>query len=153
VIDEQGEKLGEFLTKDAVDLARSRGLDLIEVASSARPPVCRITDYGRLKYEKKKKDALARKNQATVSVKEVKIRPKTDDHDYQVKLRNTRRFLEAGDKVKVTVRFRGREHAHRDIGVARCEDLAGAVEDLASIEARPRMDGRQMVMILAPLKK
>jgi translation initiation factor IF-3 len=153
VIDEQGEKLGEFLTKDAVELARSRGLDLIEVASNARPPVCRITDYGRLKYEKKKKDALARKNQATVSVKEVKIRPKTDEHDYQVKLRNTRRFLEAGDKVKVTVRFRGREHAHRDIGVARCEDLAGAVEDLALIEARPRMDGRQMVMILAPIKK
>ena len=153
VIDEQGEKLGEFLTKDAVDLARTRGLDLIEVATNARPPVCRITDYGRLKYEKKKKDALARKNQATVSVKEVKIRPKTDEHDYQVKLRNTRKFLEAGDKVKVTVRFRGREHAHRDIGVARCEDLAGAVDDLALIEARPKMDGRQMVMILAPLKK
>jgi len=153
VIDELGEKLGEFLTKDAVDLARSRGLDLIEVASGARPPVCRIADYGRLKYERKKKESVARKNQATVSVKEIKIRPKTDEHDYQVKLRNTRRFLEAGDKVKVTVRFRGREHAHRDIGVSRCEDLASAVEDLASVEARPKMDGRQMVMMLAPRKK
>ncbi|MEE2749924.1 MAG: translation initiation factor IF-3 [Myxococcota bacterium] len=153
VIDDQGEKLGEFLTKDAIELASSRGLDLIEVASNARPPVCRIADYGRLKYEKKKKDAIARKKQAVVSVKEVKIRPKTDEHDYQVKLKGTRKFLAAGDKVKVTVRFRGREHAHRDIGVARCEELANAVEDLAVIEAPARMDGRQMVMILAPRKR
>ena len=153
VIDKDGNKLGEFLTADAIDMARGEGLDLVEVAANAHPPVCRIVDYGRLKYEKKKKDALARKNQAVISVKEVKIRPKTDQHDYQVKLKNTRRFLEDGDKVKVTVRFRGREHAHRDIGVARCEELAEAVVDLALIEAPPRMDGRQMIMILAPRKK
>ena len=153
VIDKDGNKLGEFLTADAIEMARGDGLDLVEVAAQAHPPVCRIVDYGRLKYEKKKKDALARKNQAIISVKEVKIRPKTDQHDYDVKLRNTRRFLEDGDKVKVTVRFRGREHAHRDIGVARCEELAKAVVDLAVIEAPPRMDGRQMIMILAPRKK
>ena len=100
VIDDEGNKLGEFMTDDAIELAHSRGLDLIEVAPNARPPVCRLGDYGRMKYEKKKKDTAARKNQAVVSIKEVKIRPKTDVHDYQVKLKHARRFLENGDKVK-----------------------------------------------------
>lgn len=152
VIDDEGNKLGEFMTDDAIELAHSRGLDLIEVAPNARPPVCRLGDYGRMKYEKKKKDTAARKNQAVVSIKEVKIRPKTDVHDYQVKLKHARRFLENGDKVKVTVRFRGREMAHRDIGYQRCQELAEEVADLAEIETRPSMEGRQMSMILAPKK-
>jgi translation initiation factor IF-3 len=152
VIDEAGTKLGEFLTDDAIQLARERGLDLIEVAPNGRPPVCKIGDYGKMKYEKKKKDAAARKAQSTITVKEIKLRPKTDSHDFNVKLRHTRRFLEGGDKVKVTVRFRGREMAHREIGEKRCLQIAGAVEDLATIEALPRMDGRQMFLILAPKK-
>ncbi|NOY24581.1 MAG: translation initiation factor IF-3 [Oligoflexia bacterium] len=153
VIDETGTKLGEFMTEDAIALAHERGVDLIEVAPNGRPPVCRIGDFGRIKYEKQKKDAAARKRQTVVSTKEVKLRPKTDEHDYQVKLRHARRFLEAGDKVKVTVRFRGREMAHRNIGEQRCRELAGDCEDLAIIETLPNMEGRQMFMIIAPKKK
>ncbi|MDP6934355.1 MAG: translation initiation factor IF-3, partial [Myxococcota bacterium] len=134
VIDETGKKLGEFLTEDAVELAQSRGLDLIEVAPQARPPVCKFGDYGQLKYEKKKREAAARRNQVIVNVKEVKLRPKTDQHDFDVKVRHTRRFLEAGDKVKVTCRFRGREMAHREYGELKCRSVAEAVEDLAAIE-------------------
>lgn len=153
VIDEKGEKLGEFMTRDAVDLAKERGLDLVEVAPNGRPPVCRIVDYGRLKYDKKKKEAVARKNQVIVNLKEVKVRPKTDDHDFDVKTKHARRFLEAGDKVKVSCRFRGREMAHRDIGADQCRRVHAAVADVGMIEQQPRMDGRLMVMILAPLKK
>lgn len=152
VIDDEGRKLGQFMTEDAIELAKDRGVDLIEVAPNARPPVCRLGDYGKIKYEKKKKDAAARKKQSTVSVKEVKLRPKTDTHDYEVKLKHARRFLEAGDKVKVTVRFRGREMAHRNIGDERCRELAKDCEDLAVIETQPNMEGRQMFMILAPKK-
>lgn len=153
VIDDEGRKLGEFLTEDAIQLAQDRSYDLIEVAPNARPPVCRIGDYGKMKYEKKKKDAVARKNQAIVSVKEVKLRPKTDEHDFDVKVKHTRRFLEHGDKVKITVRFRGREMAHRNIGEERCMEIAAAVEDMAVVEQRPSMEGRQMFIILAPKKK
>lgn len=153
VIDEEGNKLGEFMTEDAVRLAEDRGLDLIEVAPGARPPVCRIADYGQLKYERKKRAAAARKNQVQVQIKEVKLRPKTDQHDMDVKLRHVRRFLDEGNKVKVTVRFRGRELAHRDIGAQQCLRIAGECEDLGTIEAHPRMDGRQMFMIIAPLKR
>jgi translation initiation factor IF-3 len=152
VIDETGNKLGEFLTDDAITLARERGLDLIEVAPNGRPPVCKLGDYGKMKYEKSKKDALARKTQVTITVKEIKLRPKTDQHDFNVKLKHARRFLDSGDKVKVTVRFRGREMAHREIGEQRCMEIAVACEDLATVEARPRMDGRQMFLILAPRK-
>jgi translation initiation factor IF-3 len=152
VIDEEGKKLGEFLTEDAVRLAEERGLDLIEVAPDGRPPVCKIADYGKVKYERKKKDAQARKNQVQVQIKEVKLRPKTDEHDIAVKVRHARRFLEEGNKVKVTIRFRGRELAHRDIGSQQCLRMAKECEDLGAIEAHPRMDGRQMFMILAPLK-
>lgn len=153
VIDEAGEKLGEFYTEEALALARERGLDLVEVAPMARPPVCRITDFGKLKYEKKKKDAQTRRNQAIVELKEIKIRPKTDDHDFDVKERAARRFLEEGDKVKVTVRFRGREMAHREIGEEQSKRFAEKLQDVATIEQLPRMDGRQMVMLLAPTKK
>ncbi len=152
VIDERGTRLGEFLTEDAIELAKDRGLDLIEVAPNARPPVCRLGDFGKMKYEKKKKDAEAKKKQATVTLKEVKLRPKTDTHDFEVKVKHARRFLEAGDKVKCTVRFRGREMAHREIGNQRCMELFEAVEDLAVVEQRPSMEGRQMFMILGPKK-
>ncbi len=153
VIDEEGNRLGEFLTRDAIQLAQDRGLDLVEVAPNGRPPVCRITDYGRLKYDRKKKAAAARKNQVQVQLKEVKLRPKTDDHDLAVKFGHTRRFLESGNKVKITVRFRGRELAHRDIGVDQCMRVAEAVKDVSAIESSPRMEGRQMFMILAPTRK
>jgi len=153
VIDEEGNRLGEFLTEDAVQLARDRALDLVEVAPNARPPVCRITDFGKLKYDRKKKAAAARRNQVQVQLKEVKLRPKTDQHDLNVKVGHTRRFLDEGNKVKVTVRFRGRELAHRDIGVSQCMRVAAAAKDLGLIESHPRMEGRQMFMILAPLKR
>jgi translation initiation factor IF-3 len=152
VIDEAGTRLGEFLTEDAIILAKDRGLDLIEVAPNARPPVCRLGDFGKMKYEKKKKDALAKRNQSVVTLKEVKLRPKTDKHDFEFKVKHARRFLDAGDKVKITVRFRGREMAHRDIGNKRCMELYQAVEDLAVVEQRPSMEGRQMFMILGPKK-
>ena len=153
VIDENGNKLGEFLTPDAVHLARERGFDLVEVAPNARPPVCRLADYGRLKYDKKKREAQARRNQIVVNVKEVKIRPKTDQHDFNVKVRHARRFLEEGDKVKVTVRFRGRELAHKDIGVSQCMKLFKEVEDLGKIGNPPKMEGRQMTMMIEPLRR
>lgn len=153
VIDEEGRKLGEFLIQDAIQLARDRGLDLVEVAPNARPPVCRITDYGKLKYEKKKRETAARKNQQQVQIKEVKVRPKTDEHDMNVKVKHAYQFLSEGNKVKVTVRFRGREHAHRDIGAEQCLRVAEAVKEVGTIESPPRMEGRQMFMILAPVKK
>lgn len=139
-----------MVTRDALDLARTRGLDLIEVAPNARPPVCRIGDWGRMKYEKSKREAEARKRQSQVQVKEVKLRPKTDDHDMDVKIRHAHRFLEEGNKVKVTVRFRGREHAHHDIGASQCRRLAEAVADVGHIEMPPKMNGRLMHMILGP---
>jgi len=153
VIDEEGNKLGEFLTPDALNLAKDRGLDLVEVAPDARPPVCKILDYGRMKYEKKKKDASARRNQSQVQLKEIKLRPKTDGHDFTVKRNHCERFLLDGNKVKVVVRFRGREHAHKNIGVDRCHELADSLGELAVIEQQPRMDGALMVMILAPNKR
>jgi len=153
VIDEEGNKLGEFMTPDAVRLAQERGLDLVEVAPNARPPVCRVADYGKMKYEKKKRDAAARKNQAQQQLKEVKVRPKTDDHDMAVKVGHARRFLEQGNKVKVTVRFRGRERAHLDIGAQQCMRVADAVKEIGQVESPPRMEGRQMFMIIAPDKR
>lgn len=153
LIDERGQKLGEFLTPDAIRLAEERGLDLVEVAPNARPPVCRIADHGRMKYEKKKREAAARKNQVQQQLKEVKLRPKTDDHDMNVKVSHAMRFLEQGNKVKVTVRFRGREMAHRDIGADQCMRIAQAVGDLGVVESHPRMEGRQMFMIIAPTRR
>ncbi len=153
VIDEKGNKMGEFLTPDALDIAHSRGLDLIEVAPNARPPVCRIADYGKLKYDKKKKEAQARRKQVIINTKEIKLRPKTDQHDFNVKVRHARRFLEDGDKVKVTVRFRGRELAHRDIGEQQCRRFFEEVQDLGKVVQLPKMEGRQMHMLIDPLAK
>lgn len=153
VIDEEGNKLGEFMTEDALRLAEDRGLDLVEVAPTARPPVCKITDFGKMKYEKKKKEQEARRHQVTVVLKEIKLRPKTDEHDLQVKLRAARSFLEEGNKVKFTVRFRGRELAHRDIGAQQCNAIADVLKDICAVEMPPRMDGRQMFMVVAPTRK
>ncbi len=136
-------------TRDALELAMDRGMDLIEVAPTARPPVCRVGDYGRLKYDRKKREAEARKNRSTVQLKEIKVRPKTDDHDMGFKIKNALKFLGEGNKVKVTVRFRGREHAHHDIGAQQCMRLFDAVKEYAVVEMRPRMEGRQMTMIIA----
>lgn len=152
VIDETGKKMGIFLSRDAVRIAEERGLDLIEVAPNARPPVCRIGDYGRMMYEKKKKDAKAKKKQAVINVKEIKLTPKTSDNDFNVKLKHTKRFLENGDKVKVSIRFRGRELAHREFGEKQCLRLYEALKEICAIESRPNMDGRQMIMMLAPTK-
>lgn len=153
VIDEEGNKLGEFLTEDAVRLAEERGLDLVEVAPTARPPVCKIADFGKLKYEKKKQEQEARHRQVQVVLKEIKLRPKTDVHDLGVKTRAARSFLEEGNKVKITVRFRGRELAHRDIGALQCTHFADGLKEVGAVEMPPRMDGRQMFMVLAPTKK
>ena len=142
--------MGEFMTEDALARAREKGLDLVEVAPNSNPPVCKILDYGKMKYDKKKRDASARKRQSQVQLKEIKVRPKTDDHDMNVKVRAASRFLQEGNKVKVTVRFRGREHAHHDIGAEQCMRVFHAVKDFAAIEMPPRMEGRQMTMIIAP---
>ncbi len=150
VVDEEGKRLGEFLTADAVQLANDRGLDLVEVAPNERPPICKLTDWGKMKYARKKAAAVSKKNRSQPAMKEVKIRPKTDDHDIAVKTRNAQRFLERGDRVKVTVWFRGREHAHHDIGAAQCHRIYEGVKDIATIERPPHMEGRRMHMILAP---
>lgn len=133
-------------------LAEEAGLDLVEISPNASPPVCKIMDFGRYKYEQQKKEAEARKKQKTIDVKEVKFRPNTDKHDYDVKMRSVLRFLEEGDKVKVTLRFRGREMAHADIGRQLLERVAADVNDLGKVEAIPKLEGRQMVMMINPVK-
>ena len=153
VIDENGTKLGEMATRDALAKAQERGLDLIEVAPNARPPVCRFADYGKILYEKKKRNAKAKKNATTITVKEVKFTPSTGDHDFNTKLKHVQKFLGKGDKVKVTIRFRGREMAHKDNGIAVCNRLVEAInetEQICEIEMAPQFMGRQMTMILAP---
>lgn len=138
---------------DALAAAQERGLDLVEVSPNASPPVCRIMDYGKYKYQQSKKAAEAKKKTARVEVKEVKMRPKTEEHDFQVKLRNARRFLEAGHKVKVTVMFRGREVTHPEFGQKLLARVAEEVTDLGQVEGRPNMAGRFMSMIIGPAKK
>lgn len=141
---------GVVSLSEALALAEESGLDLVEVSPNADPPVCKILDYGKYKYEQQKKAAEARKKQKTVDVKEVKIRPTTEEHDYNVKMKNARRFLEAGDKVKVSMRFRGREMAHQDVGMEVMNRLFEDVKDLGKLELAPKMEGRQMLMVIAP---
>ena len=150
LIDENGEMLGIFPVDTAIEKAYDAGLDLVEVSPNADPPVCKILDYGKYKYEQQKKASEARKKQKTVDVKEVKIRPGIEDHDYQVKMKNARRFLENGDKVKVTMRFRGREMAHQDIGLNLLKRMQEELDELAKTELEPKLEGRQMIMVLAP---
>lgn len=150
LIGTDGEQLGVMLTRDALRIAAEHGLDLVEVASQARPPVCRIMDYGRFKYEQAKREREARKNQHVVHVKEVKMRPNIDDHDFEVKARNALRFLKDGDKVKCTIMFRGREIVHSELGRAVLQRLEEFLQDHAVVEQRPKVEGRNMVMVVAP---
>lgn len=147
------EQLGIVKFMDALRLAEEKDLDLVEIAPNAAPPVARIMDYGKFKYEEAKRAHEAKLKQKIIQVKEVKFRPGTDDGDYNVKLRNLRRFLEDGDKTKITLRFRGREMAHQEIGARMLERLKSDLEELGQVEQMPKMEGRQMVMVLSPKKK
>ena len=138
---------------EAIELARNEGLDLVEVAPTADPPVCRIMDFGKYLFEQNKKSHAARKNQRTIHVKEIKFRPGTEEGDYQVKMRNLVKFLTQGDKTKVTLRFRGREMAHQDLGRKLLERVRSDLDEIAVVEQFPQLEGRQMVMVLAPKKK
>lgn len=153
LIDEQGAQLGIVSLREALTLAEQRGLDLMEVAPNAVPPVCRIVDYGKFRYEQTKKDREARKNQKQAELKEVRLKPKTDDHDLEVKAKQARKFLLAGDKVKFTVRFRGREIFHPDIGREMLEQMAEDLRDVATVEQKPLMEGRALSLLLAPNAK
>jgi len=150
VIDPDGVQLGIMPIEEALAAAEERGLDLVEVAPNARPPVCRIMDYGKYKYEEARKARLARKKQHQVQVKEVKFRPGIEAHDFEFKVRHARRFLQEGDKVKATMMFRGRQVAHPELGREVLDRVAQAVEDVGRVEIEPTMEGRNMTMILAP---
>jgi len=150
LIGPDGENVGVVPPARALEMAEESGLDLVEISPNAKPPVCKIMDFGKYKYEQQKREAEARKKQKTIEVKEVKFRPNTDTHDYDVKMRNVFKFLEAGDKVKVTLRFRGREMAHQNLGRELLERIAGDVEGVGRIENMPKMEGRQMIMIIGP---
>jgi translation initiation factor IF-3 len=150
LIDHEGNNRGVIPIQDAITLAREAGLDLVEISPNTSPPVTKILDYGKFKYQAQKKAAEARKKQKTVEVKEIKLRPGIDRHDYQVKMRSMQRFFEEGDKVKVTLRFRGREMAHQDLGYKLLQRVREDMAALAKVEAEPVSEGRQIVMILAP---
>ncbi len=150
LIDVDGEQVGIINIDEALDRAAVRDLDLVEVAPQADPPVCRIMDYGKYKYEQAKREKEARKNAKTVTVKEVKLRPKIEDHDFNTKLKHARRFLDNGDKVKVTIMFRGREIVHPELGREVLDRLAEEISDIGVIESRPNLEGRNMVMMVAP---
>jgi translation initiation factor IF-3 len=150
VIDENGENLGVMYTREAIEQANGLGLNLVEVSPGADPPVAKYLDVGKYRYEAQKKANLARKSQKTQQIKEIKMRPNIDDHDYDVKMRSVRKFIEEGDKVKMTLRFRGREMAHQELGMNLLNRVRDDTAEIAKIEAYPRLEGRQMLMVLAP---
>jgi translation initiation factor IF-3 len=150
VIDENGENLGVMFTREAMEQAAGVGLDLVEVSPNADPPVAKFLDVGKYKYEAQKKANLARKSQRTQEIKEIKMRPNIDDHDYDVKMKSIQKFLGEGDKVKVTLRFRGRELAHGELGMRLLQRVQTDTNEAAKVEQHPRMEGRQMLMVLAP---
>jgi len=150
LIDAEGEQVGVVTRDEALNRAFESGLDLVEISPNAEPPVCKILDYGKFKYEIQKKRAEAKKKQKVIEIKEIKVRPGIDDNDYNIKMRSVRRFLEEGDKVKVTLRFRGRELAHQELGVKVLDRIRDEVADLAKVEQFPKMEGRQMIMVIAP---
>ncbi|QDL92849.1 translation initiation factor IF-3 [Paroceanicella profunda] len=152
LIGADGENVGVISPRDALVMAQEAGLDLVEISPNAAPPVCKIMDFGKFKYEQQKKAAEARKNQRVIEIKEVKFRPNIDQHDYDVKMRNVTKFLEEGDKVKVTLRFRGREMAHMELGSQLLRRVAGDVEALGKVESMPKLEGRQMVMVIGPMR-
>jgi len=145
-----GEMVGVVSLREGLDRAAEAGLDLVEVSPNADPPVCKILDYGKFKYEAQKRKAEARKKQKVIEVKEIKLRPNIDDNDYEVKMRSMKKFLEEGDKVKVTLRFRGREMAHQDLGMKVLERVREELDELGKVEQHAKMEGRQMVMVIAP---
>jgi len=150
LIDQDGEMLGVMTSRDAQQRAYSVGLDLVEISPNAEPPVCKILDFGKFKYEQQKKKNEAKKKQKVIEIKEIKVRPNIDENDYQVKMRAMKSFIEEGDKVKVTLRFRGREMAHQDIGVRVLERIRSEMDATSKVEQMPRMENRQMVMVLSP---
>nr|WP_235940229.1 MULTISPECIES: translation initiation factor IF-3 [unclassified Salipiger] len=153
MIGAEGENLGVQTPARALEMAEEAGLDLVEISPNAKPPVCKIMDFGKFKYEQQKRESDARKKQKTIEVKEVKFRPGTDTHDYDVKMRNVLKFLEGGDKVKITLRFRGREMAHQNLGRELLERVAEDVKEVGKVENMPKMEGRQMVMMIGPAAK
>ncbi|WP_423140910.1 translation initiation factor IF-3 [Parablastomonas sp. CN1-191] len=150
VIDENGENIGVMYTREAIEQAAEVGLDLVEVSPNADPPVCKFLDVGKFRYEAQKKANIARKTQKTQEIKEIKMRPNIDDHDYDVKMRNVVKFIGEGDKVKMTLRFRGRELSHQQLGMNLLKRVQDDVAEIAKVEAWPRMEGRQMLMVLSP---
>ncbi len=152
LIDENGNMVGIVPLREALARAEEAGLDLVEISPTARPPVCKILDYGKFKYEAQKKAAAARKKQRVIEIKEIKMRPGIDDNDYEIKLRKMKEFLEEGDKVKVTLRFRGREMVHTHLATSLLERIKNDVGDRAKIEQMPKLEGRQMVMVMAPAR-
>ena len=149
-IDPEGNQMGILATDDALRKAAEFGMDLVEIQPNAEPPVCKILDYGKYKFQAQKRASEARKKQKVIEVKEIKLRPNIDSHDYDVKMRAVRKFLDGGDKVKVTLRFRGREMAHIELGAKLLERVRGDVDEFAKVEAMPKMEGRQMIMVLGP---
>jgi len=152
LIGADGENVGVVTPARGMELADDAGLDLVEISPNANPPVCKIMDFGKFKYEQQKRESEARKKQKVIEVKEVKFRPNTDTHDYDVKMRNVFKFLENGDKVKVTLRFRGREMAHQELGRELLHRVADDITELGKVESMPKMEGRQMIMIISPAK-
>jgi translation initiation factor IF-3 len=150
LIDQEGKNQGVIAFPDALQQAEDAGLDLVEIVPTANPPVCKILDYGKFRFLEQKKAAEARKKQKIVEIKEIKLRPGIDEHDYETKMKAVRRFFEEGDKVKVTLRFRGREMAHQDIGFRLLERVRNETSAIAKVEAAPSMEGRQMIMVLSP---
>jgi translation initiation factor IF-3 len=150
LIDEKGENRGVVATREAIQMAQDVGLDLVEISPNTDPPVCKILDFGKYKYEAQKKANEARKKQKVIEVKEIKLRPGIDTHDYDIKMRAMRGFLEEGDKVKITLRFRGREMAHQELGAKVLERVKTDVEAIAKVEQWPKMEGRQMTMVISP---
>ena len=153
LIGTDGEIIGIMSGREALKMAEEADTDLVEISPNATPPVCRLMDYGKFKYQEQKKAAEARAKQKIIQVKEIKLRPGTDENDYQVKIRNIKRFIEDGDKVKVTLRFRGREMAHQEIGMRQLERIREELAEMAQVESMPKLEGRQMVMMLAPARK
>ncbi|WIM07099.1 MAG: translation initiation factor IF-3 [Candidatus Nitricoxidivorans perseverans] len=153
LIGAEGEQVGIVSVRQALSLAEEAGVDLVEIAPLATPPVCRIMDFGKFKYQEAKRAHEAKLKQKQIQVKEVKFRPGTDDNDYQIKLRNLVKFLQDGDKAKITLRFRGREMAHQEFGMRMLERIKGDLQEVAQVEQFPKMEGRQLIMVLAPTKK
>ncbi|MBL8490658.1 MAG: translation initiation factor IF-3 [Rhodocyclaceae bacterium] len=153
LVGEAGEQLGIVSVRQAISMAEEAGVDLVEIAPMAQPPVCKLMDFGKFKYQESKRAHEAKLKQKQVQVKEVKFRPGTDENDYQIKLRNVTKFLGEGDKAKITLRFRGREMAHQEIGMRMLERIKGDLDSVAQVEQFPKMEGRQLIMILAPTKK